>query len=153
MALQAMNKADWVRYLTNLEIPEQFAEKYAPKFMEHQVPVKFLKFISDEELKDAYGITIGGHRLAIRHGSEPEAQGTMPTRVVARPNVRHQAPQLKVSMTPSSFRSFVSHWTIYKQLVGIPSNGPDSAAQIFSLACTENPEIRRTIEDHRPDHA
>ena len=70
----------------------------------------------------------------------------------SRPHVRHQPPQLKPKMTPSSFRAFLSHWNVYKQLVGIPSNSIDSAAQIFSLACSEHAEIRRTIADHRPDH-
>ena len=55
-------------------------------------------------------------------------------------------------MNLSSFRAFVSHWQVYKQLVGIGSTGIESAAQIFSLACTDHPDIRQTIADHKPDH-
>ena len=69
-----------------------------------------------------------------------------------RPHVRHQPPQLQPSMTPSSFRQFTSHWTMYKKLVGILPNSEDAAAHINSLACADHPEIRRTIADHKPNH-
>jgi hypothetical protein len=79
MALQAMNKPEWVAYLTSVGIPEQYAEEYAAKFVEQQMFKKFLKFIPDEELRETYGINLGGHRLAIRHSADdPHIPSTIP---------------------------------------------------------------------------
>ena len=152
-----MKKPEWVDYLISIGIPEQYAEVYAPKFVEQQTLKKFLKFIPDDKLQEIYGINLDGHRLAIRHSTdEPQAPSTTPTTSTsnagARANVRYHPPQLKPSMTPSSFRAFVEHWTVYKKLVGIPSDTLDSGGQIFTLTCADHPEIRRTIADHKSNH-
>ena len=158
MALRIMNKPEWVTYLTSIGIPEQHAKMYASKFVEQQVQKKFLKFIPDAELQETFGVHMSGHRLAIRHSmDEPQTSLTATpapstSNVGHRPHIRYHPPQLKPKMTPSSFRAFNSHWVVYKQLVGIPSDSPDLAAQIFSLTCADHPEIRRTIADHRPNH-
>ena len=157
MALRVTKKPEWVAYLISIGIPEQYAEVYAPKFVEQQTLKKFLKFIPDDKLQEIYGINLDGHRLAIRHSTdESQAPSTTPTTSTsnagARANVRYHPPQLKPSMTPSSFRAFVEHWTVYKKLVGIPSDTLDSGGQIFTLTCADHPEIRRTIADHKSNH-
>ena len=144
MALRA-NQKQWQEHLSNLGIPESHSEEYARTFIEQDVSPDLLKFISDSELQDTYHIQLGGHRLAIRHSvkqlgnQHTTEQLTNP--LSFKPNVRHQPPQLQPNMTPSSFRAFKSHWEVYKSLVGIPLNSRDAAAQIFSLACTDHPQI------------
>ena len=153
-----MTKSQWVIYLTDLGIPEQNAKEYASKFLEQQVSIKLLKFITDEDLKETYGVKFGGHRLAIRHTTDSDSSvattaQTATTQVAGHNSqVRHHPPQLNPNMNTSSFRTFAEHWEVYKKLVGLPSNSVNSAAQIFSLTCTDHPEIRRTIADHRSDH-
>ena len=150
MALRT-SKAEWSAFFKNIGIPDTYAEEYSSTFSEQQVPKIHLKLISDGELQETYGIALGGHRILIRHSSmAPSAEAP---RAPAPSNlVRHKSPQLSPSMSPSSFRAFVSHWTIFKQLVGIPTGSINTAAQLFSLACMDHPEIRRTIADHRPNH-
>ena len=156
MALRAgytMKLQDWISHLMEMEIPECYAKEYAPKFFEQQVQKRFLKFISDDELRETFGVSLIGHRLAIKnHFEEVKAQSSSISPITHNPRVRHQPPQLKPVMNPSSFRAFTEHWAAYKQLVGIPDDSKDAAAQIFSLACTDHPEIRRMIADHKSDH-
>ena len=135
MALRTYNEPEWKKYLIELGIPEEFAKRYASNFVAQQVSPDLLRFITDAELRDTYGVKLGGHRLMIMHrAGQPASQPQMIT-TSNRPQVRHQAPQLQPKMTPSSFRAFQSHWTVYKQLVGMSPNSVDAAAQIFSLAC------------------
>ncbi|MEL6802194.1 MAG: DDE-type integrase/transposase/recombinase [Bacteroidota bacterium] len=156
MALRA-SKAEWLEFLTNIGIPDEPAKTYASNFQQEEVSISLLKLISDEELNKTYGVTIGGHRLRLRHSVEQfreqtnADQSTSSTPVV-RPLVRHQPPQLQENMNPSSFRAFERHWLAYKKLVGLPSNSFDSAAQLFSLTCSENSKIRKMISDHNPNH-
>ena len=161
MALRAgsrsmTTRSEWSEHLQNLGVPEQHAEHYAVQFVEQQVPLNLLGDINDTELRDTFGVKLFGHRLAILHRNvQPQtlAQGPSTTHTTThKPLVRHQAPQLKPSMSPSSFRAFVSHWTVYKNLVGIQNDDTNAAAQIFSLTCTDHPEIRQTIADYKPDH-
>ena len=145
-----LSEEEWRAYFIHIGIPDSYANEYSIMFSEQQIPRPYLKLISDEELK-ACGIALIGHRLLIRHS------GTATTAEVSRaqaPNssVRHKSPQLAPSMTPSSFRAFVSHWRVFKQLVGIPTDDTHTSAQLFSLACTDHPEVRRTIADHMPNH-
>ena len=157
MALRTiLNESEWVEYLLNLGIPEKYSKEYAIKFVEQQVPTNLLQFITDNDLRETYNIQLGGHRLAILHSTnqlQTPSQGQLVTHASSsKPQVRHQAPQLKQKMTPSSFRAFVSHWTVYKSLVGLRNDDANAAAQIFSLACTDHQDIRQTIADHKPDH-
>ena len=155
MALRLTTEPEWTDHLQNLGIPTQFAKAYAVQFVEQQVPLSLLAVIKDDDLRDTYGVKLAGHRLAILHSNvqtQTSAQGPSTTHITHKPLVRHQAPQLKPSMSPSSFRAFVSHWTVYKNLVGIQHDDPNAAAQIFSLTCTDHPEIRQTIADYKPGH-
>ncbi|MEL6804566.1 MAG: hypothetical protein AAFO91_12390, partial [Bacteroidota bacterium] len=155
MALRTIKKPEWVTYLTSIGIPQEHAESYAAKFAEQQIQKKFLKFISDDELQDVFGVKLVGHRMAIRHSEDeplPPPSTTHIPPLGARSHVKYDPPQLKPKMTPSSFRAFTTHWEVYKQLAGIPSNNHDSTAQILLLTCTSHPEIRQTIADHRADH-
>ena len=153
MALQLFSVEKWKHYLNEIGIPNPHAEEYAITFNKHQVPHSLLRIITDEELRETYEIEIGGHRLLIRHNNTA-ASTASPSNVTqaSRPLVRHQSPQLQPTMSPSSFRAFASHWAVYKTLVGITSSGPDTAAQLFSLACNDHPDLRRTIAEHRSDH-
>ena len=156
MALRT-SKEEWLHFLASIGISEDYASKYAAKFQEQDVSIPFLKFISDEELRHTYMIELGGHRLKLRHGVEQlqdhrNAGQTPSTAPVSKPLVRHQPPQLQQNMNQSAFRAFVTHWNVYKRLVGIPPNYPDAAAQLFSLTCVDNPQIRQTIADHNPNH-
>ena len=36
--------------------------------------------------------------------------------------------------------------------MSIASDSPDAAAMLFSLTCSDHPDLRRTIADHKPDH-
>ena len=151
MALRTLDHKEWVAFLTSIEIPEEDAENYATKFQEQRLAIKYLKFITDEDLQQVYGIQFMGHRLAIRHYSD-ESKPSHPPHNTAKPQITHKPPQLKPKMTPSSFRTFKVHWKVYKHLVGLPDDSPDGPAQIFSLACSEHPEIRQTVEDYNPEH-
>ena len=150
MALRTMNHQEWVAFLTSIDIPQQDADKYSIKFSEQQIHVKHLKFISDEDLQQLFDVKILGHRLAIRHHLD-EPNGT-PASHNIKPQVTHKPPQLKPNMNSSSFRAFITHWNVYKQLVGLPIDNPNGAAHIFSLACSDYPEIRQTIADYNPEH-
>ena len=157
MALRAENE-DWRKHLSSIGIADKYVTKYAKAFSEQEVPINLSKFIPDDELRDVYHIKLAGHRLAIRHGTEHTQlqQGTSSIIAPAatsfnKPQVRHKPPQLKPQMTPSSFRAFLSHWAVYKNLVGIPPDCQNSAAQLYSLACEDHPQLRQTIEDHNPE--
>ena len=128
-----VSEKEWKEHLNSIGIPDPYAEEYAATFCKHQIPKHFITRIPDNELRDTYEIELGGHRLLILLSGESTAAtpSTLMNTQQSKPNVRHQSPQLQPSMTPSSFRAFVSHWTMYKRLVGISSNGVDSAAQIF----------------------
>ena len=140
---------EWQTTFLNIGISENFSSQYAATFHEQEVQKALLKHVSDEELRDVFSIKLIGHRLAIRHSvnqlslapDEPSSGGNVP---IVKPQVRHTPPQLQPKMTPSSFRAFLSHWKVYKQLVGLPNNTTDGAAHIFSLTCTDHPEIRQT---------
>ena len=151
MALRIFEEPEWEHYFNSIGIKDTLAKQYAGKFHAEQIPQSYLKHLSDEELRETFGVKLLGHRLLIRHANtEPE-----PSSSVNRTHqslVRHQAPQLQPSMTPSSFRAFVAHWQVYKKLVGIPAENTDTAAQIFSLACNDHPEVRRTVADYKSDH-
>ena len=153
MALQIPTADEWKTYLIGIGISDPHATEYAETLNRQQIPKDLIGLLSDDDLLNTYQIKLGGHRLLIRHHNPP-AQTAAPqaTTQNSRPHIRHQSPQLQPSMSPSSFRSFVSHWKVYKGLVGIASDGRDTAAQIFSVACNDHPEIRRTIADHRADH-
>ena len=133
MALQT-SKRDLKKHLASLGIPDVKADEYATTFSAEEVSIDYLKFISDNELRDTYNITLGGHRLAIRHShNQPQAQQNVEQANTSRstttkPNIRHKPPQLQPSMTRSLFRSFVSHWNVYKGLVGLPPDCNDAAA-------------------------
>ena len=144
MALRILNESEWKTFLVSIGIPDSFADQYAAKFHEEQIPKSLLKHLSDEELRDDYDIKLKGHRLIIRHA---EVSVDMPS---TSSQVRHKAPQLSPNMNPSAFRAFVSHWRVYKGLVGI--RGINTAAQIFSLACDDHPDIRNTIADYNSEH-
>ena len=154
MALRAtLTKDEWIMHFNSIGIPDEYAEKYAVTFHSQQLQLSLLKYIEDVDLRNIYGIQLQGHILAIKHSMDqiqPPAISVQPTS--HRPQIRHQSPQLQPTMNPSSFRAFITHWDVYKGLVGIVSGGVDSAAQLFSLACTDHPEIRQTIADHKPDH-
>ncbi len=145
------SKVEWTTHLKSIGIPDPFAEQYSVTFSEQQVPISLLKLVSDEDLREEYGITLGGHRLLIRH-STTESNLAPTTSFQSNSMVRHKSPQLKMSMTPSSFRAFVNHWNVFKQLVGISSGDVTASAQLFSLACSDNIEVRRMIADHMPNH-
>ena len=150
MALRIQNVEEWKHYLNEIGIPDPYAGEYAATFSKHQVPRSLLGLLSDDDLGDKYGIELYGHRLLIRHNNAvTQATQVTPSSSYAR---RHHAPQLQPSMSPSDFRSFCMHWTVYKTLVGMAPNAPDAAAQLFSLACNDHPELRRTIADHKADH-
>ena len=149
MALRTiLDEPEWTDYLVNLGIPKKWAKEYAVNFAKQQVPTNLLSRITDTDLRDTYGIQLGGHRLTILHSAAQTPAMELPAVKTSKPQVRHKAPQLKPIMTPSAFRAFISHWTVYKGLVGIPHDSPNAAAQLFSLACTDNPEIRQTISDY-----
>ena len=156
MALRT-SKAEWLNFFSSIGISDDHATRYTATFQEQDVSISLLKFISDEELHKTYNVALGGHRLRILHGLE-QLHGQTNTRQssnttsTSKPIVRHQAPQLQQSMNPSSFRAFVAHWAVYKRLVGIPPDYADAAAQLFSLTCVDNPQIRQTIADHNPNH-
>ena len=144
-----LNVPEWEHYLSSLGIPSPFAGQYAERFHAEQLPKSHIKHLTGEELRDTFGVKFIGHKLIIQHADDA------PSTTTQRPNsslVRHQAPQLKPSMSPSSFRAFVAHWQVYKKLVGISPECSDTSAQIFSLACNDHPEIRRTIADYKSDH-
>ena len=148
MALRIMNHGEWNLYLQSIGIPESYATQYAAAFDSQQMPRALLKHLSDQELSETYGVKLGGHRMMIKHGDDIQERAGGSSRSA----VRHQAPQLRPTMNPSAFRAFVSHWQVYKKLVGMPSETPDTAAEIFSLTCNDHPEIRQTIADYQPDH-
>ena len=153
MALRTgYTKSEWSEYFVSLGIPRQYSETYAVKFAEQQIPKNLLRFITDNDLQDTYDIQLSG--LTILHSND-QPQTPSQKQLVAhtsKPHVRHQAPQLKPVMSPSAFRAFMSHWTVYKTLVGIRNDDANAAAQIFSLACTDHPEIRQTISEYKPTH-
>ena len=140
----ALNKAEWKDHFTNIGIPDEFAEVYAGKFVDQQIHLNVLKLVSDNELQNTFQVKLLGHRLLIQ-SSAAEHVTIAP---VVRSQVRYHPPQLKPVMNPSAFRSFVHHWNVYKEMVGIPN----TASQLFTLACSDNPEIRLTIADHKSDH-
>ena len=145
------SKSEWITYFQSIGISAPYAEQYSATFSEQQVPRSLLKLISEEDLRDEYGVVLGGHRLLIRHSvTAPAAVPT--TSRQSSSMVRHKSPQLTSSMTPSSFRAFVTHWRVFKQLVGIPPGDTTTSAQLFSLACSDHPEVRNTIADHMPNH-
>ena len=152
------SEEEWRTTLLEIGISEDFAIKYAAAFHEQQLQIHLLKHISDEDLRDNFSVKLIGHRLAIRHGMSQLSLGhdgqstSIANAPSAKPQVRHKSPQLQPTMTPSSFRAFKSHWHVYKQLVGIQDNSPNAAAQLFSLTCTDHPEIRQTVADHNPNH-
>ena len=73
---------------------------------------QFLKFISDEEFRDIYGIQLSGYRLAIRHSNNESHAPAVTATANVKSQVRHHPPQLQPNMTPSSFRAFVMHWDV-----------------------------------------
>ena len=149
MALRLLEEPEWEQYLICIGIPNPFAKEYARVFHAEQIPKSHINHLSDKDLRDTFGVKLIGHKIIIRNAdTEPETSHRTQQNLI-----RHQAPQLKPIMTPSSFRAFVSHWQIYKKLVGIPPESTNTASQIFSVCCTDHPEIRRTIEDHRSDHS
>ena len=155
MALRLLTIEKWKKYLNDIGITDPYAKDYAVTLNKQQVPKDLLSLMSDNELRDTYGITLGGHRLIIRHNNSAQASTSSHTTTTLEsgtPHLRHQAPQLQPTMSPSAFRAFITHWNVYKNLVGIRSNGSDTAAQLFSLTCNDHPELRRTISDHKADH-
>ena len=108
-----LNVPEWEHYLSSLGIPSPFAGQYAERFHAEQLPKSHIKHLTGEELRDTFGVKFIGHKLIIQHADDA------PSTTTQQPNsslVRHQAPQLKPSMSPSSFRAFVAHWQVYKKL-------------------------------------
>lgn len=152
MALRTLTESQWKSHLISIGIPSGSATEYAVKLCEQQIPKSLLKDLSDEELREDFGVKLKGHRLIIRnscktHSSVPDVTGTLHNN-----KIQHKAPQLSPSMNPRLFRAFIRHWEVYKRLVGIPEEFVDTAAQIFSLCCNDHPDIRHTIADYDPDH-
>ena len=148
MALRIMDLDEWNLYLQSIGIPESYATQYAAAFNSQQMPKSLLKHLSDQELSESYGVKLGGHRMMIRHSDDIQEQAAGSSKSSA----RHKAPQLRPTMSPSAFRAFVSHWQVYKKLVGLSPSTTDMAAEIFSLTCNDHQEIRQTIADYQPDH-
>ena len=124
MALRT-SKKDWISFLSTIGISANHSEKYATRFTEQELSIHLVKFVSDEELRDIYLVKLAGHRVAIRHGTDQSSSTQQPGQSsvntpTIRPQVRHQPHQLQPKMTPSSFRAFITHWTVYKSLVGFP---------------------------------
>ena len=115
--------------------------------------MEFLVRIKDKDLQEIFEVKPLGHRIAILNtGVREEHQTSSRSTHTSTNHISHKPPQLKPTMTTSSFRAFVDHWSVYKKLVGRPVYSSDGAAHIFSLACSDHPEIRQTIANHKPEH-
>ena len=148
---------EWEKFfLEELKCSPDKAQAYSHDFVSQDITSSNIVYgLADPTFLNQFNLSIG-HQLEIRSiftpkpvKLEPATNSRAPSN---KPHIRHQPPQLKPSMTPSSFRGFVSHWTTYKGLVGLPPGCHDASAHIFSLACADHPQIRQTIADHNPEH-
>ena len=160
----------WEEFFTNkLKVSKDIGQQYAAAFADEGYDggsIKHLLAYSTPGIPSPSLLELGvkaGHCLKLSMYFNPPSAASNTTIHDAspststssqnnRPHVRHQSPQLQPSMSTSSFRDFISHWEVYRNLVGIPSNGSNTAAQMFSLACNDNPEIRSIIANHNPNH-
>lgn len=116
---------EWEKFfLEELKCSPDKAQAYSHDFVSQDITSSNIVYgLADPTFLNQFNLSIG-HQLEIRSiftpkpiKLEPATNSRAPSN---KPHIRHQPPQLKPSMTPSSFRGFVSHWTTYKGLVGLP---------------------------------
>ena len=109
MALQLRTTADWARWLSELDFPEETVNKYAKQFFDADITEVVLRELNHEILREL-AIDKPGHRMQILQKTKTELV-ELSTKMI-KSDIK--LPHIKMKSSPSQFRKFIIDWNIYK---------------------------------------